>query len=417
MFFTCKSVKNIQNIRHGRQQMRKLILFTILVCVFIPFEGYSQKANSIVEQQKQLSRQNVDALKQKVRRLQQEITDNNRKYRVDITEAIKHKISEITGSKVPVKIEDEAKVQGRLSEDLLSAYLKRMQQRKKRSDNFDRKKQDDTDKNSDIQPDNGNLDNGNKEQLIVIDPDKDKKKEDKKQEDEAIPDQKGKPDPSLPAFSWVTGTKVSPIKYQASCGSCWTFTSAAVFESSILINDGTLFDLSEQNILDCARSRDGRDAGSCDGGWYGYVFEYYMTHNLITEAENPYLGKTAYCKPTKGVPYRVAAWSYIRKDAGAPSIAEMKKALCEYGPIAACVKVTESFQGYRSGIYDEYSKTSGPSDINHAITIVGWDDAKKSYLIKNSWGVDWGDKGYMWIEYGCNNIGYGATWVVVEKQK
>ena len=93
----------------------------------------------------------------------------------------------------------------------------------------------------------------------------------------------------------------------------------------------------------------------------------------------------------------------------------MKDAICKYGPIAACVKVTEPFQAYVGGIFDENARTAGPKDINHAITIVGWDDSKKAYLIKNSWGTEWGEKGYMWIEYGCNNIGYGATWVVVEK--
>ncbi|HOA06363.1 MAG TPA: C1 family peptidase, partial [Spirochaetota bacterium] len=54
-------------------------------------------------------------------------------------------------------------------------------------------------------------------------------------------------------------------------------------------------------------------------------------------------------------------------------------------------------------------------DTNHAIVIVGWDDSKKSFLIKNSWGEDWGEKGYMWIEYGCNNIGRGASYITVGK--
>jgi cathepsin L len=65
---------------------------------------------------------------------------------------------------------------------------------------------------------------------------------------------------------------------------------------------------------------------------------------------------------------------------------------------------------------EEFTPVSSPKDVNHGIIIVGWDDAKKSYRIKNSWGERWGEKGYMWIEYGCNNIGYGAAWVVLEKE-
>jgi len=91
----------------------------------------------------------------------------------------------------------------------------------------------------------------------------------------------------------------------------------------------------------------------------------------------------------------------------------MKEALAKYGAIAACVKVTPAFQAYKSGIFDEHASVSSPNDVNHAITIVGWDDNKQAYLVKNSWGPGWGDKGYVWVEYGSNNIGYGAAWAVV----
>ncbi|HEY1406154.1 MAG TPA: C1 family peptidase, partial [Spirochaetota bacterium] len=231
-------------------------------------------------------------------------------------------------------------------------------------------------------------------------------------EEEILPVAKEK----LSAFSWVDEKKITPVKFQGICGSCWTFTSAAVCESSIMINGGETFDLSEQNVLDCAKASNGQKAGSCDGGWYGYVFDYYSTHPLVAESANPYLGKNSICKKASSIPYKISSWGYLRKDAGIPTVDEMKKALVTYGPIAVCVKVTESFQAYRSGIFDEFAKTKGPDDINHAITIVGWDDSKKAYLLKNSWGPDWGEHGYMWIEYGCNNIGYGACWVVVEQQ-
>jgi cathepsin L len=94
----------------------------------------------------------------------------------------------------------------------------------------------------------------------------------------------------------------------------------------------------------------------------------------------------------------------------------MKDAICKYGAIAACVKVTPAFQAYKNGVFNEFAYVSGEKDINHAITIVGWDDKKNAYLVKNSWGPQWGDDGYVWVEYGCNNIGYGATWAVVASE-
>ena len=55
-------------------------------------------------------------------------------------------------------------------------------------------------------------------------------------------------------------------------------------------------------------------------------------------------------------------------------------------------------------------------NVNHAITIVGWDDSKKAYLVKNSWGKKWGQDGYVWVGYGYNNIGFGAAWVTMIKK-
>jgi cathepsin L len=95
----------------------------------------------------------------------------------------------------------------------------------------------------------------------------------------------------------------------------------------------------------------------------------------------------------------------------------MKEAIAKYGAIATSVKVTPAFQAYAGGIFDEHTRVSGQKDVNHAVTIVGWDDNKRAYLVENSWGPRWGDKGFIWVEYGCNNIGYGASWVVVSLEE
>ena len=391
--------------------MKNIVTLSLMFIMLYSFNGFTQSAKSSVEKQKEFSKANVTELKSKIDRLRKDILQNNRKYRVEITEAVKHRISEITGSKVPLRVSDEARRQNKSSRDFLIEYLDRLNKKFKRETNIDDEESKTTDQDTEF------LEEKNSSDLT---------------ENQDIPDNMIIPDDEannnqiienpiekrskLSAFSWLDENKMTPIKFQGICGSCWTFTSAAVCESSILINSGEALDLSEQNVLDCSTGPDGRKAGSCDGGWYGYVFDYYSKNRLVSETVNPYKGKSGFCKKSTSVPYRIKAWGYLREDAGIPTVNEMKKALSTYGPIAACVKVTEAFQAYAGGIFDEHAKTSGKQDINHAITIVGWDDSKKSYLIKNSWGEAWGEKGYMWIEYDCNNIGYGASWIVVEKQ-
>jgi hypothetical protein len=69
--------------------------------------------------------------------------------------------------------------------------------------------------------------------------------------------------------------------------------------------------------------------------------------------------------------------------------------------------VTPAFKAYMSGVFNEGSN----ADINHAVTLVGWDDSQQAWRIKNSWGTGWGESGYMWIAYTANKIGYAASWV------
>ncbi len=391
--------------------MKNIVTLSLMFIMLYSFNGFTQSAKSSVEKQKELSKANVTELKSKIDRLRKDILQNNRKYRVEITEAVKHRISEITGSKVPLRVSDEARRQNKSSRDFLIEYLDRLNKKFKRETNIDDEESKTTDQDTEFLEEKNSSDLTENQDIpdnMIIPDDEDNNNQ--------IIENPIEKRSKLSAFSWLDENKMTPIKFQGICGSCWTFTSAAVCESSILINSGEALDLSEQNVLDCSTGPDGRKAGSCDGGWYGYVFDYYSKNRLVSETVNPYKGKSGFCKKSTSVPYRIKAWGYLREDAGIPTVNEMKKALSTYGPIAACVKVTEAFQAYAGGIFDEHAKTSGKQDINHAITIVGWDDSKKSYLIKNSWGEAWGEKGYMWIEYDCNNIGYGASWIVVEKQ-
>jgi cathepsin L len=199
-------------------------------------------------------------------------------------------------------------------------------------------------------------------------------------------------------FNWADQNGVTPVKDQGGCGSCWAFGTHGAFEGSYAILNGALINTAEQDTLDCS------GAGSCGGGWW--AFQYLVDTGSANESDYPYLAVDGSCKSVNR-PYQAAAWGYVDSTVEIPSVDALKKALCEYGPLAIAVCVTSAFQAYTGGVFNEKSTAT----VNHAITLVGWDDAKKAWRIKNSWGTGWGESGYMWIAYDSNSVGYGAAWV------
>jgi cathepsin L len=212
------------------------------------------------------------------------------------------------------------------------------------------------------------------------------------------------------AFDWRTLGKVTPVKNQNPCGSCWDFAALGAYESAYLIRNNVTTDTSEQHVLDCS------GAGSCGGGWYGPVWDWMITHKVVNEATLPYTAHDAACPSGLSGIYQDVAWGYVNpSDPAHPTVAQIKAALCAHGPLAIAFMATPAFIAYTGGVYSE---TGVPVDtINHAVTLVGWDDAKHAWLVKNSWGTGWGISGYFWIKYGSNNIGYAAAWVQAPSNK
>jgi predicted secreted protein len=96
-------------------------------------------------------------------------------------------------------------------------------------------------------------------------------------------------------------------------------------------------------------------------------------------------------------------------------------ALVQHGPLAVCITATDALQGYAGGVFDEGST----ADINHVVTLIGWNDDKQAWIIKNSWGSTWGEeaggpqgqKGYAYVSYTKgNNIGFAAAWIDAKQQ-
>jgi cathepsin L len=209
------------------------------------------------------------------------------------------------------------------------------------------------------------------------------------------------------SFDWRSLGKVTPVKDQGGCGSCWDFAAMAAYESAYLIRNNVTTDTSEQHVLDCS------GAGTCGGGWYGPVWDWMETHGVTTEASLPYTATDHVCPSGISGSYKDVTWGYVGSGSSVPSVDQIKQALCDHGPLAVAMMATSLFQAYTGGVFNE----PGVSGINHAVTIVGWDDSKQAWLVKNSWGTGWGMSGYFWIHYGSNNIGYAAAWVQAPSNK
>lgn len=206
---------------------------------------------------------------------------------------------------------------------------------------------------------------------------------------------------SLPSsFDWRDQGGVTPVRNQGGCGSCWAFSTVGVVEGIIKIKDKKDVDLSEQYLVSCNNK-----GYSCNGGWA--IFDMIQSSGIPLESDMPYTGTNGYCK-NANKPYKIDSWGYIAGQYGMPTVDQIKTAIYTYGPVFACVAADSYFQAYTGGVFNRNTSSS----INHAIVIVGWDDSKSAWIIKNSWGTGWGENGYGYIGYNCNKIGYGAAYAV-----
>ncbi len=133
-----------------------------------------------------------------------------------------------------------------------------------------------------------------------------------------------------------------------------------------------------------------------------------QSRQLPNETVLPYVNAEKSCtNPTVNTGQVVEKWGYIDFWTPIPSVQQIKKALSEHGPLVVAVTVTPAFLSYTKGVFNERANF----EINHGVTIIGWDDSKNAWLIKNSWGSLWGEGGFMWIDYNSNNIGSYPCWV------
>ncbi|OGR44530.1 MAG: hypothetical protein A2X35_00255 [Elusimicrobia bacterium GWA2_61_42] len=206
------------------------------------------------------------------------------------------------------------------------------------------------------------------------------------------------------ALDWrsANGNFVTAPRNQKKCGSCWAFAMTGGLESYILRQQNTPgadLDLSEQVMLSCS------GAGSCNGGRLTAAF--LKKTGLPPEAAYPYTALDGSCASAAAgwqtSAYKVGNWGSVSKN-----VTALKTALANYGPLPTAFMVYEDFMHYKSGVY---SYTTGKKLGGHAVLLVGYNDAEKYFIVKNSWDTGWGEEGFFKIAYSemNNAVSFGMS--------
>lgn len=201
--------------------------------------------------------------------------------------------------------------------------------------------------------------------------------------------------PFAESLDWEARGAVTPVKDQAHCGSCWSFSTTGSVEGALQIATKHLISLSEQQLVSCDKGSDG-----CGGGSMDQALGWIETHPLCTEDEYPYTsggGERGSCKSCTGV---ATITKFVDVNDETALMAAINK-----GPVSIAIEADKSpFQMYAGGILDN---PACGKQLDHGVLLVGYgtDGGKDYWRIKNSWGKAWGEHGYIRFIRGQDQCG------------
>lgn len=202
---------------------------------------------------------------------------------------------------------------------------------------------------------------------------------------------------------------VSPMLNQGNCGSCVAFATVATLETQINVSSGLPWlnpTFSTQALFSCG-------GASCDFGWQPELASRFLQKTGVPdEACAPYtMGATgqdvsckSICSDASQRAFKID--SYVLPTKSTKNIDAVRAAL-KHGPLVTTLLVYDDFALYTGGIYKH---VVGAALGGHAVSIVGYNDNERTWIIRNSWGKDWGESGFGRISWDdISGVG-NTTW-------
>jgi C1A family cysteine protease len=196
----------------------------------------------------------------------------------------------------------------------------------------------------------------------------------------------------IPAsVDWRVQNKVTPVKDQGQCGSCWAFSATGSIEAAYAIeNNVDPVSISEQQLVDCSTAQGNQ---GCNGGLMDQAFQYVISNpGLCAESAYPYKAVDGTCVSSScSCVVKIGAFSDVP-----PNDQNVLAAAVAQQPVSVAVDASGAdWQLYSSGIMNDCVFTA----LDHGVLAVGYgtDSASNQdyWIVKNSWGLGWGESGYV----------------------
>lgn len=224
-------------------------------------------------------------------------------------------------------------------------------------------------------------------------------------------------------FDWTE--KLRPAPLQGNCGSCYVTSTMRMVEArlKILLNENVLLSvnqvaLSAQHAMDCSIYNQG-----CNGGYPYLIMKYGKENYYLPEFCSEYKGVVGKCDETCDLTklesfYGMSDYYYVGGSYGQCSEKKIMEEVYKNGPIVVSFEPDYNFMLYKSGIYHALDDSSWMSQgltkpewqkVDHSVLLVGWGEEpnlkEKYWILQNTWGPEWGEKGFFRIRRGTDELG------------